>query len=97
MKLNNNIEEYDIKSLSSIVASIDLINKSSKMLSMYGEEMQKRIGVAGNVLEDVNYGRLNKCTQLFILKSRQMQSEMDELNKSVTEFVQKVEKAWSDN
>lgn len=94
MKINLNIEEYDVKSLSTIKAYVESIQKKCNTLEQMATVMERNISIAERDFTSENMLRAKEIMQKYITRLAGARVEFTELLRSVDEFAAKLEHAW---
>ncbi len=94
MRINNNIEEYDVRSLSAITESVETIRKSCKMLEHGAELLENNLRIATSHFDSENMARAREIIKKYIKKLSEAEIEFNELLASVNEFQEKLQRAW---
>ena len=94
MRLNNNIDEYDVKSLSQITNSVNEILVKCKKLDNGANSLSHNISMAQMGFDNENMTRGKELINKYIQKLEGAERELKELIDSVNEFSEKLKKAW---
>ena len=96
MKINQDIEDYDIKDLNAIATGISDIQKKVSPLETMEEAMVNNITKVEQSFTSVNMARAKEIIQKYIEILSNAQTELTELTGSVEEFEEKIRRAWQD-
>lgn len=94
MRINDNIEDYDIKDLSAISSGITEIQKKVSGLEYMAEAMVNNITKVERDFTSVNMSRAKEIIQTYIGMLSEAREELTELTKSVEEYREKINNAW---
>lgn len=94
MKINSTIERYDVKDLNNISASVININKKLEYLNRCADTLLHNIAIVEQSFNSHNMVRAKEEIRVYKTKFEQANIEMNELLKSVDDFVQKLNHAW---
>lgn len=94
MKLNLNIEEYDVKSLSKIQAYVESIQKKCNALEQMATVMEHNVALAERDFTSENMTRAKEILRGYIKRLGEARAEFTELLRSVDEFGEKLRLAW---
>ena len=94
MRLNSNIEEYDVKSLSQITNSVNEILSKCKKLDNGANSLSHNISMAQMGFDNENMTRGKELINKYIQKLESAERELKELVDSVNDFSEKLKKAW---
>lgn len=94
MRLNNSIEEYDVKSLSQITNSVNEILAKCKKLDNGANSLSHNISMAQMGFDNENMTRGKELINKYIQKLESAERELKELVDSVNDFSEKLKKAW---
>ena len=96
MKLKNEIESYDVKSLRGMDEGVMKMAKHSETLCTLGKLLEEKIQKArADGFEDENTVRAEELIKEYLKKMTLAESEYSELTVSVKELINKIEKIWS--
>lgn len=96
MKLNQNIESYDINSLQGIEEGVKKMKNHCEQLCQLGELLKNKIQKAKDGgFQDINMIRTEELINEYLKKMRNAESEYLELSNSVKEYIEKIHKIWS--
>lgn len=95
MRINLNMEAYDIKSLDGIVDTVRWMMGQCDMLNDCGVFLKDRVVQVGSEFDSVNYDRICAATDDYLVKLGKMRAELDELLRSCREFVEKINRIWA--
>ena len=87
MKINSTIERYDVKDLNNISVSVININKKLEYLNRCADTLLHNIAIVEQSFNSPNMVRAKEEIRVYKI-------EMNELLKSVDDFVQKLNHAW---
>lgn len=94
MKLNLRIDEYDVKSLKTINATVESIRKKCGALEQMASVMQRNIAIAERSFTSENMTRTKDVIKKYEKRLSDARAEFTELLKSVNEFTEKLKHAW---
>lgn len=94
MKINSNIEEYDVRSLSAITESVGAIRKSCKMLQSGAESLENNLRIANSQFDSENMARAREIIKKYIKKLNDAEIEFQQLLASVNDFQEKLKRVW---
>ncbi len=94
MKINDDIEEYDVGSLQAIFQTVDEILKKISNLEQNALLMERNIGVAERDFTSENLLRAKEIIKKYIQTLGDAGVELKELALSVNDFAEKLKKAW---
>lgn len=94
MKINDNIEEYDIKSMSAVLDCVETIRRSCKLLENGASNLEHNIGRAEANFQSENMARAKIIMKKYRATLEDAQSELKELLESVNAFSDKLKRAW---
>ena len=94
MKINDDIEEYDVGSLQAIFQTVDEILKKCSSLEQNALIMEKNIGVAERDFTSENLLRAKEIIKKYIQTLGNANVEIKELASSVNDFAEKLRRAW---
>ena len=94
MRINSNIEEYDVRSLSAITESVEAIRKSCKMLQNGAEALENNLRIATTQFDSENMARAREIIKKYIKKLNDAEVEFKELLASVNDFQEKLQRVW---
>ncbi|MBQ4584814.1 MAG: hypothetical protein IJA82_01245 [Clostridia bacterium] len=94
MKIKENIDEYNIESISTIHYTIVDIEKRCNILEHVASIMRRRLVSVSDEFKTVNYERIDGAVDGFIKKMENARGELLELSKSVKHFEEKIRKIW---
>lgn len=94
MKINSTIERYDVKDLNNISALVININKKLEYLNRCADTLLHNIAIVEQSFNSPNMVRAKEEIRVYKTKFEQANIEMNELLKSVDDFVQKLNHAW---
>ena len=95
MRINLNIERYDIKSLSDIYSTAEELRGQCRDLRSFGELMTRKAKDAHEYFDTINYERMKEALESFLKKMESAQEEFDELLRSCRQFAEKISELWS--
>lgn len=97
MRLNKNIESYDIKSLQGIEQGVTKMKEHCDILCQLGLLLKKKIQDAREGgFQDPNMNRAEEQIDTYLENMKNAQMEYAELSDSVKEYVEKINDIWSD-
>lgn len=94
MKLNATIEEYDIKNLDALIASVGDILGMCRQLRSGAEALSHNIGMAEQGFQNENMQRAQEIIKKYIARLTDADRELRELITSVNEYAEKLRHAW---
>lgn len=94
MKLNENIEEYDVKSIQSILHSVTDIKNSCKKLENGAVSLEHNIGMFEKSFDSENMSRAKEIIKKFVARLSDAERELGELLGSVNDYAEKLKRAW---
>ena len=94
MKINDQIEEYDIRSMSSIVDSVSNILRMCRMLHDGAEILGGNLTRSQEYFTSENMVQANEVINRYNAKLTNAETELDELLKSVNAYTEKLNHAW---
>jgi len=94
MRINDNIEEYDVKSLNAIVTCVETISKSCRMLETGAANLERNLSVAEVNFQSENMARAKEIMGKYQTTLEEARAELKELLDSVTAFSDKLRHAW---
>lgn len=94
MKINENIEEYDVRNLEAIYSTVDDLLKSCSGLGQNAMLMERNISIAEKDFTSENMERAKEIIKKYISKLSEAEGELKELADSAKEFAEKLRKAW---
>ena len=94
MRISDNIEEYDVKSMSAILTCVESISRSCKALERGAANLDHNIGIAENHFSSENMARAKIIIRKYGVTLEEAQREFRELLNSVNEFSDKLRRAW---
>ena len=96
MKLNSEIESYDVASLTGIDTGLSQMKRQCQKLTELGVFLKKKIVKArADGFQDVNTDRAEKIIDEYLKKLEVAGAEYSELSESVKEFINKINDIWS--
>lgn len=95
MKINLNVNSYEIKDLTKIIDSIDVIKKLCNNLENLSIAMEKNISIAERDFTSVNMDRTKVVISDLKKELSQADLEFTELLKSVNIYLEKIRSAWN--
>lgn len=95
MKINMNLERYDIGSLSQISDTADDLKHRAEYLEYAGELMLAQMNSYAEEFTSDNYQRSSTALASYLKKMSFMKEEMLELSKSCKELTEKIQQIWS--
>lgn len=95
MKINLDINSYEIKDLKSIVNTIEIIKKLCKNLETLSTTMERNISVAEREFNSVNMERTKAVIAELKKNLGSADIEFDELLRSVNDYLAKIQNAWN--
>lgn len=96
MRINEDIEDYDIKDLGAIASGISDIESKVNALETMAEAMVGNITKVEQSFTSVNMSRAKEIIQKYIEILSSAKAELTELTCSVEEFQEKIRRAWQD-
>lgn len=94
MRINDNIEEYDVRNLEAIYSAAEDIHKKCAGLEQSAIIMEKNISIAEQDFTSENMVRAKEIMQKYIRQLSEARAELKELSDSANEFAEKLRKAW---
>ena len=94
MKINDNIEEYDIRSMNAILSCVESISKGCKMLENGASNLEHNISRAEANFQSENMARAKIIMKKYEATLEDAQLELKELLESVNAFSEKLKRAW---
>ena len=95
MRINMNIDRYDIDALDQIYSTASNLKDKSEILEMIGITMKDRLRASSSEFTTVNFYRANQAVEDYLKKMRLMRDELEELSKSCKDFAEKIAAIWS--
>lgn len=95
MRINTNLEEYNIGSLSHIYETICELKEVIKMLEESGHYIKRCAIAISDIFDDINYKRTVAAIDSYLSKMNVTNEEMDELLKSCIELAEKISEIWA--
>lgn len=95
MKINTNIDRYDIDALDQIYYVARNLKDKSEKLEMLGIDMQGRLNASSSEFTTVNFHRVSQAIEDYLKKMGLMREELEELSKSCKDFAEKITAIWS--
>lgn len=96
MRINDNIEEYDVKSLNAILMCVESISRACKALERGASNLDHNISMAEANFSSENMARAKTIIKKYGVTLEDAQHELKELLESVNEFSEKLKRAWRD-
>ena len=96
MRISDNIEEYDVKSMSAITACVESISRSCKALERGAANLEHNISMAENMFSSENMARAKIIIKKYGVTLEDAEHELKELLDSVNAFSEKLKRAWSE-
>ncbi len=94
MKINENVEEYDVRNLEAIYSTVDSLQKSCSGLGQNAVLMERNISIAERDFTSENMERAKEIIKKYISKLAEAEAELKELSDSANDFAEKLRKAW---
>lgn len=94
MRINDNIEEYDVKSLNEIISCVETISRSLKALERGASNLDHNISMAESNFSSENMARAKTIIRKYGVTLEGAQLELRELLDSVNNFIEKLRRAW---
>lgn len=94
MRINDYIEEYDVKNLEGIYSTVDDLQKKCSALGQSAALMERNISVAEKDFTSVSMVRAKEIIKKYISKLSEAEAELKELADSAKDFAEKLRKAW---
>lgn len=94
MKINTKIDEYNIKSISTIHETVVDIEARCNVLEAVASETKRRIASVSDEFTSINYERIDMAAADFMKVLREAREELLELAKSTKEFEEKIRIIW---
>lgn len=95
MKINTNIDRYDIRSLDEVELIVRKMHNRAEALSELGTIMRNRLNGAAIEFTSVNYTRVSDACDDYIKKMNKMETELNELATSIKQFTDKIREIWN--
>ena len=95
MRINTNLDSYNIESLEDIVSTVSEIEKQCEVLEQCGIFIKSKVTASSDEFTSINYERIDNATDDYIKKLRVMRGELLELIKSCKDFEEKIRQIWS--
>ena len=94
MRINENVEEYDVRNLEAIYSTVDDLLKSCLGLGQNAMLMERNISIAERDFTSENMERAKEIIKKYITKLSEAETELKELADSAKDFAEKLRKAW---
>ncbi len=94
MKINENVEEYDVRNLEAIYSAVDDLQKRCSSLGQNALLMERNISVAERDFTSENMERAKEVIKKYIERLSEAEGELKELADSAKDFAEKLRKAW---
>ena len=94
MRINENIEEYDVKNLEEIYSTVEELHKRCSALADNALLMEHNISLAENDFTSENMLRAKEVIKKYIEKLNEAKDELKELSDSAVDFAEKLRQAW---
>ncbi len=94
MKLNTQIEKYDVKSLQAMVSSLETVLSCCRRTREDAEIMQNNIRVSEPYFQTSNMDRAKEEIKKFSLKLSEAEREISELIVSAKDFAGRLSHIW---
>ena len=94
MKLDKQIEKYDVKSLQSMVKSLETVLSYCRHTREDAEIMQNNIKIAESYFQTSNMDRAKEEIKKFSLKLSDAEREISELIASAKDFADRLNHIW---
>lgn len=95
MRINMNIDRYDIDALDQIYSTASNLKDKSEILEKIGITMKDRLRTSSSEFTTVNFYRVSQAVEDYLKKMRLMRDELEELSKSCKDFAEKIAAIWS--
>ncbi len=96
MKINTNIEAYDIN-LDVVEPTIQDIQKKLEIIEYLSLEMKKKVVVANSYFNTINYDRIEESLEKFRKYTEFSKLEMLELLGSIKKLIEKIDMIFDQN
>lgn len=94
MRINDTIEEYDVRNLEAIYAAVEEVLKKCTGLGQSAGIMEHNISVAEKDFTSENMTRAKEIIKKYIQRLSEASAELKELSDSAVDFAEKLRKAW---
>lgn len=94
MRINDNVEEYDVRNLEAIYSAVDELQKNCSGLGQNAILMERNISVAERDFTSENMERAKEIIKKYISKLSEAEAELKELSDSAKDFAEKLRRAW---
>lgn len=94
MRINENVEEYDVRNLEAIYSAVDELQRSCSGLGQNATLMERNISIAERDFTSENMERAKEIIKKYIAKLSEAEGELKELSDSAKEFAEKLRRAW---
>lgn len=94
MRINDNIEEYDVRNLEAIYSAVETVNKQCAGLEQSARIMEHNISVAEKDFTSENMVRAKEIIKKYIQRLSEAGIELKELSDSAADFAEKLRQAW---
>ncbi|MBS6441782.1 MAG: hypothetical protein KH380_05285 [Coprobacillus sp.] len=96
MKINTNIEEYNIN-LDVVEPVIQSLHKRLETIEFLSVEMKKKVIVANSYFDTINYDRIEESLEKFRKYTEYSNMEMLELLDSIKKLIEKIDMILDQN
>lgn len=94
MRINGNVNEYDVRNLEGIYSAVDELQKKCSALGQNATLMERNISIAERDFTSENMARAKAIIKKYITKLTEAEAELKELSDSAKDFAEKLRKAW---
>ncbi len=95
MKINTEIDSYDVKSLEALKGYTARIVDEISAMNEASDAMQKHIVAIAGEFTSINYDRISGVYDDLKAKLASAGEEMSDFKRSIDEFIEKLERIWS--
>lgn len=95
MRINMNMDSYDINSLEEIYSTVAEFKGQCEALESCGIFIKEKIIKAQDEFTSINYHRVQEATEDYLKKLGIMRTELEELFQSCKQFAEKMNLIWS--
>lgn len=94
MRINDNVEEYDVGNLEAIYSAVDELQKKCSNLGQNASVMERNVSIAERDFTSENMVRAKEVLRKYISMLSDAERELKELSDSARDFAEKLRKAW---
>lgn len=94
MKINEDVEEYDVRNLEAIYSAVDDLHKRCSGLEENAALMERNISIAERDFTSENMERAKEVIKKYISTLADAGAELKELSDSANDFAEKLRRAW---